>query len=116
MRLVESEDYPKRLGNGIAAREQYLNPGRSIAPRPTKSRWRFVGAPIRMQIANLDLHPDGLATARSKWSWEPNFVHTNNEPVKAVMVDGMYHVIDGYHRVVQAARDGQSDILVQPIK
>jgi len=90
-----------------------LESGRSILPMPKGKRWKAVGKPIARRITELDLNPDGLATAQARWLYEPDFVHTNSKPVSITYVDGIPHVIDGYHRVVQAARDGTAMIEVQ---
>jgi hypothetical protein len=101
IRLVETEVSPP-------IRLEY---GRSIFPRPKRVRWQDVGEPVLMNLADLDLHPDGLATARS--AWQADFDHENTNPVAVTLYRGHYHVLDGYHRVVNAAKRGQPQILVQ---
>lgn len=93
-----------------------LKDGRSILPEPKGTRWVNVGKPVSMEIDKLDLHPDGLATAMSAFLWNPTKRHENNKPVDVTMVDGIPHVLDGYHRVVQANRDGETTIMVQKVK
>jgi hypothetical protein len=88
-----------------------LEYGRSVMPRPKRVRWQHVGDPVMMNLTDLDLHPDGLATASS--AWQADFDHTNTKPVAVTMYRGKYHVLDGYHRVVNAAQRGERQILVQ---
>lgn len=76
--------------------------GRELKPPAVKT----------VKIADLDLHPDGLATAKSKFMWEPKYRHENTAPIAVENRNGKLHVLDGYHRVVQAMRDGNKEIEV----
>lgn len=91
----------------------HLEYGRSIFPKPKNERWENVGAPMMMRLSDLDLHPDGLSTARSAAMWSKSYEHTNDKPISITYVDGLAHVLDKYHRVVNAAGRGESEIMVQ---
>jgi hypothetical protein len=70
-----------------------------------------VSQPIKVSVSDLWLNPDGLGTARGAWFWTPDFRVTNNEPVAVMRVPGRgLYLLDGYHRVVQATRDGRKEL------
>lgn len=79
-------------------------------------RFQPVGEPREVAIADLDLHPDGLGTAKTVWYWKGDHRHENTKPISVINHDGQLHVLDGYHRVVQAAKDGRETILVQEME
>lgn len=68
-------------------------------------------------IAQLALSEDGQATAKSVWFWDPNHRHINTDPIKvAPLEEGRFYVLDGYHRVEQARRDGHDAVRVTAIE
>jgi hypothetical protein len=70
-------------------------------------------AASEVPINSLLLNPHGLAIARSKWLWEKTYRHPNTKPVVTMKLpDGSLYVLDGYHRIVQAMRDGKTTVPV----
>ena len=61
-----------------------------------------------VSIDSLKLNEGGASIAKAKWAWEPNYVHKNNAPVRVDMATN--EVLDGYHRIEQARRNGQNNI------
>lgn len=106
---------PKKTKPVIVNKTQ-LKGGRGIYPTPANERWAEKGDPFLIDISDLDLHPDGLAIAYSAFFWNDKAgteTPTTDKPVSVTMVDGQYHVLDGYHRVVKAHRHGHSQVLCQ---
>jgi GNAT superfamily N-acetyltransferase/8-oxo-dGTP pyrophosphatase MutT (NUDIX family) len=65
----------------------------------------------KISLSQLRMNPHGLATARSKWFWAPDWRHTNTKPITVMpLPDGTFYVLDGNHRVVQAMKDGKTEI------
>lgn len=92
-----------------------LKYGRDILPNPKKERWQPIGKPKKIKISDLDLNPHGLSIAQSKYVFEPDYKHQNTKPITVTYVDDIPHVIDGYHRVVQAYKNGEQEILAQTV-
>lgn len=106
---------PKKI-KPVIVNKTRLKGGRSIYPTPTGERWIEKGDPFLIDISDLDLHPDGLGTAYSAFFWNDKAgteTQTTDKPISVTMVDGQYHVLDGYHRVVKAHRHGHSQVLCQ---
>lgn len=107
---------PKKIAPLIVNKTR-LKDGRSIHPTPKNGEtWTPVGKPVMMDVDKLDLHPDGLSTAYSAFFWGDKAgseTPTSDKPVSVTKVDGQYHLLDGYHRVVKAHRHGKSQVLVQ---
>lgn len=71
------------------------------------------------KIADLDLNPAGKAIANSFYMWNPKAVNkvVNKEPISVVKLpDGRFHVIDGYHRVLQAQKTGKDTININEVE
>src|SRR5574340_76722 len=69
-----------------------------------------------VNIDDLQLNEEGIAIARAKRTWEPTYRHENVLPIKAVRLDnGKLYVLDGYHRIEQAMRDGKKRISVDEV-
>ena len=95
-----------------------LKDGRAIHPSPKGEKWEPVGEPFMIDIDKLDFHPDGLSTAYSAFFWNDKAgteTPTSDKPVSVTMVDGSYHVLDGYHRAAKAQRHGKTRIMVQEL-
>ena len=72
--------------------------------------------PTEMPIENLKLNESGSAIAKQAWMWDKNYKHQNTNPIKIVKLpSGENYVLDGYHRVEQAKRNGQKNIQVQEL-
>jgi hypothetical protein len=91
---------------------------KSVAAADDAMPWAVVDEkPINAKIADLVLDPDGIATARARYVHDPNYRHTNTEPVAVErQADGKLHVLDGYHRIEQARRDGQAAVVVKVVR
>lgn len=62
-------------------------------------------------LNQLQLNPNGLAIAKATWVWDKDYKHLNDKPVVVMpMPDGTFYVLDGYHRVVQAIREGKTEV------
>jgi hypothetical protein len=68
-------------------------------------------APSQIPLNEIWLNPDGLSTAKGAWFWTPTFRQENRDPVVLMQVPGYgMYLLDGYHRFVQATRDGETSI------
>lgn len=109
---------PKKI-KPILVNKTRIKDGRSILPSPANGeKWEPVGKPFLIDIDQLDFHPDGLGTAYSAFYWSDKAgseLPTSDKPVSVTMVDGQYHVLDGYHRAVKAQRHGHSQVMVQAL-
>jgi hypothetical protein len=67
-----------------------------------------------MLLNELDLNPHGKAIANSFYNWNPKLAKKafNTEPVSVVQLpDGRIHLLDGYHRVMQARIKNKPSIM-----
>lgn len=117
LKAREYKPRPKKI-KPIIVNKTRLKDGRAILPTPANGeKWMPDGEPFLIDIDQLDLNPDGLGTAYSAFFWNDKAgteTQTSDRPVSVTMVDGQYHVLDGYHRVVKAHRHGKTQILVKP--
>jgi hypothetical protein len=71
--------------------------------------------PSRELLLNeLDLNPYGKAIANSFYNWNPKLAKKafNTEPVSVVQLpDGRIHLLDGYHRFMQARINNKPSIM-----
>jgi hypothetical protein len=71
--------------------------------------------PSRELLLNeLDLNPYGKAIANSFYNWNPKLAKKafNTEPVSVVQLpDGRMHLLDGYHRFMQARINNKPSIM-----
>lgn len=109
---------PKKI-KPLIVNTSRLRDGRAILPTPANGEtWVKNGEPSLLFIDQLDLHPDGLSTAYSAFHWNDKGgveTPTSDKPVAVTVVDGRYHVLDGYHRVVKAHRHGKTHIMCQVV-
>lgn len=87
--------------------------GRDIYPRPKNVKWRPIGKPQLVKIQDLDLNPYGLSIAQAQFTADSTFKHENTKPISVTLVDNVPHVLDGYHRIVQAFKNNNKEILAQ---
>lgn len=109
---------PKKI-KPLIVNNTRLKDGRAIMPTPANGKtWVANGEPSLLYLDQLDLHPDGLSTAYSAFFWNDKAgieTPTSNKPVTVTVVDGRYHLLDGYHRVVKAQRHGKTQIMCQVV-
>lgn len=70
------------------------------------------------KITDLDLNESGIAIAKSFFGWNPDLINkaANKNPISVVKLpNGKLHVLDGYHRVVQAQAGGKNTIKINEI-
>lgn len=78
---------------------------------PAGLRAQANGDPFPIDTSLLVQNEDGKATAQSKFMWEKNYRQSRTDPISVVKLrGGKFYVLDGYHRIEQARRDGRKTL------
>lgn len=69
-----------------------------------------------VNISDLKLNPDGKAIAKGFFFWGGEYEGDKNKPVAVVkLTSGELYVLDGYHRIEVAKKEGKETISVKVI-
>ena len=83
-------------------------------PKPKNGvRYTEVGEPKERNFKDLDFDTGSISIAKSRYHWNPSFRHENTKPVAVIKRNGKHFVLDGYHRIVQRAKDGYTTVMTQ---
>ena len=109
--------YRQALASALSGDTQGINQALSqsdLTPMDVATTFSPIGM-TKIKISDLNLNPAGKAIANSFFMWNPKAINKviNKEPVSVVKLpDGQFHLLDGYHRVLQAEKMNKDTINV----